>query len=143
MVKGVDYEISNGRAILLREYAHRTGIRIPAGYDCDGASIPKMFHWLVGNPFDSKFIEAAFIHDWIYWTHCKSRDIADWLFYHTLIENGVPKVKALVMYNAVRLFGYKYWENTVDDIVEMHNFMITIQDIDRYDFGKLKTDWRR
>lgn len=142
MIEGIDYCINGNMAILLREYTHRTGLRIPKGYDCDGASVPKVFHRLIGYPLDNEFIEASFIHDWIYWTHCRSREIADWLFHRTLRDNGVPKVKAYVMYKAVRVFGDKYWDNTVVDIVEMLNFMVTVQDIDRYDFGKLRTDWR-
>jgi hypothetical protein len=53
-----------------------------------------------------KFTTAALQHDYLY-TLQENRYIADCLFYQSLIINGVGKGKAIAMFLAVRLFGYR------------------------------------
>lgn len=81
-----------------------------AGLKTDGASIPPFFQQLVGKPFNESFIKAAVIHD-----HYCDRRVRPWrqthrVFYEGLIDQGVPKVNAKIMYFAVYLGGPKWVE---------------------------------
>ena len=81
-----------------------------AGLKTDGASIPPFFQPFVGKPFDESFIKAAVIHD-----HYCVRHVRPWrqthrVFYEGLIDQGVPKDKAKIMYFAVYLGGPKWVE---------------------------------
>lgn len=79
-----------------------------AGLVTDGASIPPFFQPFVGKPFDQSFIKAAVVHD-----HYCDRHVRPWrtthrVFYEGLIDQGVTKAKAKVMYYAVYLGGPKW-----------------------------------
>jgi hypothetical protein len=79
-----------------------------AGLKTDGASIPPVFQPIVGAAFKEQFIKAAVIHD-----HYCIRQVRTWMqthrvFYDALLESGVPKVKAKLMYYAVLLGGPKW-----------------------------------
>ena len=81
-----------------------------AGLETDGASIPNFFQPFVGQPFEDSFIRAAVIHD-----HYCDRHVRPWrqthrVFYEGLIDQGVSKAKAKVMYFAVYLGGPKWVE---------------------------------
>lgn len=81
-------------------------IKIKKGFEYDGASIPKIFWWLIGSPFSGKYRLAATVHDALYATQLLSKDKADDIFYNIMIEDGVSKWKALLMYSAVKAGGY-------------------------------------
>lgn len=79
-----------------------------AGLVTDGASIPGVFQPFVGQPFDESFIKSAVIHD-----HYCDRTVRPWrqthrVFYEALLDQGVAKAKAKVMYFAVYLGGPKW-----------------------------------
>lgn len=79
-----------------------------AGLQTDGASIPAIFQTIVGKPFTQSFIKAAVVHD-----HYCDRHVRPWrqthkVFYEALIDQGVSKMKAKVMYFAVYLGGPKW-----------------------------------
>lgn len=81
-----------------------------AGLETDGASIPTFFQPFVGKPFEESFIKAAVIHD-----HYCDRHVRPWrqthrVFYEGLIDQGVSKAKAKLMYFAVYLGGPKWVE---------------------------------
>ena len=76
----------------------------------DGASIPKVFQPMVGQPFEQAFIKAAIVHD-----HYCDRHVRPWrethrMFYEALIDQGVEKGKAKLMYYAVYLGGPRWQE---------------------------------
>jgi len=82
-------------------------------FPTDLASIP----WLV-RPFIRKSADthaAAVIHDWLTYRNPKfkkkgldgiTRADADKIFLEALLINGVPPLKAHIMYNAVRAFSF-------------------------------------
>jgi len=84
---------------------------IPAEFATDFASIPR-FLWSVLPPHLTA-MPASVLHDFFYTTHPyaekmtmdEERLFADKLFRDHLIQHGVSKFQAGVMYNAVRLFG--------------------------------------
>lgn len=78
----------------------------------DGASIPKVFQPLVGQPFAPAFIKAAIVHD-----HYCDRHVRPWrdthrMFYEALIDQGIEQGKAKLMYFAVYLGGPK-WQQLI------------------------------
>lgn len=89
-------------------------LTIPKGFQTDFASIPK-FLWGLMAPHQAA-APASVLHDYFYTDHPlglgglgmsmkEERLFADKLFRDILIEHGVSKFQAGVMYNAVRLFG--------------------------------------
>lgn len=89
-------------------------VRVPAGYQTDGASIPRALWEEVGSPFSPEFMTAAIVHDF----HCNVYDglidlpdkytptvneMSD-LFFDLLREDGVWLGKALTMDIAVRIY---------------------------------------
>jgi hypothetical protein len=71
----------------------------------DGASIPDWAQPIIGKPYDESYLKAAIVHD----HYCyKENQVRTWedthlMFYDALIDLGVSKLKAKVMYFAV------YW----------------------------------
>lgn len=97
---------------------HELGsVLVPAGFQYDGASIPRPVWSIIGSPFEPQFMRAALAHDWLYHVHHRhSRRRADELFRALLIEDGVGETLANVMFQAVRLGGRCYWGNDVADL---------------------------
>lgn len=77
------------------------------GFVTDFASIPPLAWATIGPP--SSFAPEAAIHDWNYTIKTRSRVESDRIFKEALLERGVPKWKANVMYYAVRSYGWVYW----------------------------------
>lgn len=85
----------------------------PAGSKVDGASIPQMFWWLIGGPFEGRYRNASVVHD----TECQEPYKHHWqdvhrMFYWASRAGGVRKVKAKVMFAAVYHFGPRWpWQD--------------------------------
>lgn len=78
-------------------------VKVPKGFQTDGASVPKMFWWFL-DPATELF-EAAVVHDYL--LSIGSRQ-SHKIFYKVAIQYGVPKYKAKIAYFAVKLnFGIK------------------------------------
>jgi hypothetical protein len=86
-------------------------ITVPAGFESDGASVPKAF-WSAFPPFDT-YLPAAVVHDLLcvqgHNDTClyTSREAAV-IFYEAMRVCGVGITKARMMYYAVRYFGPKW-----------------------------------
>ena len=74
----------------------------------DGASIPRAFWRVIGSPFTGDYRDAAVIHDQM----CKDRTVPSpvvhRVFYQAMRCLGVGRVRAALMYAAVRLFGPRF-----------------------------------
>jgi len=90
---------------------------VPVGFETDFASVPRALWWFI-SPTDYPALRASLLHDYLYRVGSCTREWADRLFYQKLIEDGMPKWKAWLMYMAVRLFGGKVWERYRDDSQE-------------------------
>ena len=107
-------ELPDGRTMRLAEdfwYVDPADViwDAPAGWEVDGASIPRAFWSIIGGPFSGRFRRASVVHD----VACDRRD-QDWravhrAFYDACLCGGVTKRKAWAMYQAVRNFGPR-WE---------------------------------
>ncbi|HAT42344.1 MAG TPA: phage tail protein [Rheinheimera sp.] len=73
---------------------------VPAGFETDGASVPRIFWWFM-DPASEAF-EAAVLHDHALRRH---NPAAHRIFLRTLIEYRVPTWRALIAYFAVWLWG--------------------------------------
>ncbi len=84
-------------------------VRVPAGVDTDGTSVPRVFR-----PFVSVWgnnSEAAVMHDYLYQKKSVPRIIADSLFMVALFTSGVNRFLVYVMFFAVRVFGRCAWRS--------------------------------
>lgn len=87
------------------------GIRIPAGFETDFASVPRLF-WVVYPPHWKPYRDASLIHDFLYMTPgiVTSRAFADAEFRRQLINNGTWKITAWIFWACVRAFGSSNWK---------------------------------
>lgn len=110
--------LDDGRRVRICEafcYVARDGTTytVPAGFTCDGASIPRLLWPLSGGPFEGRHRDAALVHDRLY---CAGRDgnaicaraTADRVFYEAMRCCGVPWWSAALKYLAVRAFGPRW-----------------------------------
>ena len=89
-------------------------VTVHAGFEFDGASIPKIFWLTYYSPYDPKVVLASLVHDYLYVTHRVDGDEAtkreaDLVFRDILRDHGVPRGKSWSMWLAVHLFGGRAW----------------------------------
>jgi len=101
--------------VLLEPFEYHVGtypsneiISVPIGFKTDFASIPKIF-WSILPPV-GKYGKAAVIHDWCYWANCYNKKQSDKIFLEGMKVLKVNKWKQIIIYNAVRMFGYFAWK---------------------------------
>ena len=109
------YDVGTPQVWLLeKEYKRRLPggeiICVPDGFEWDGASVPRLL-WPIAGRW-GRFSGAALIHDWIYTVKDPySRNEADAVFFDLMIEDGVGRIRANVMWTAVRVYGGSVWRN--------------------------------
>ncbi len=96
----------------------QTKIPVPAGFETDFASIPRIFRIII--PKLGRWNKAAVIHDYIYQNRIIgmtsynilftfNRKQADIVFRDAMRDLGVAKWKRYVMYWGVRVGGWMAW----------------------------------
>ena len=80
----------------------------------DGASIPRQFWSIMGAPLAGKYRRAAVIHDIYCKNQTKPHEEVHKIFHEAMLTDGVPKLKADIMYWAVKTFGPK-WVNVIEE----------------------------
>ena len=90
---------------------------VKKGQPTDGASIPRIFWSVIGNPYEPDYSAAAFVHDCLYCSQLLQRRQADKVFYKILLST-TEKHKAKILYLAVRCFGWIAWQNKSAKSVE-------------------------
>ena len=107
-----------GRWRLEAAYTYRddeTTILVPAGFELDLASVPRVF-WTLIAPFELSIV-APLVHDFLYRHGGKTdartytRAEADALFRRIMTAESVPAWRATLAYVAVRLFGRSAWRD--------------------------------
>jgi hypothetical protein len=93
-------------------------IHIKAGYEWDGATIPRILWTPLGYYPMGVLTAPSLIHDYIYVNHGTfngidkmSRKESDELFRLHCIKVGVSEKKANLMYNTIRTLGWIYWND--------------------------------
>lgn len=96
---------------LLRPLPYRTLI-VPAGFESDGASVPRFLWGAVFPRDDRQALFGALVHDYVYRTHPFgwTKKDADKAFYELMRAGGVSYIRAQKAYLGVRLFGKSSWE---------------------------------
>jgi hypothetical protein len=89
-------------------------ITVPAGFVCDGASIPRILWPLAGGPFEGTHRNGALFHDYLYWRSRQgcalgTRKDADRIFYQIMRLFGHSVWSARSKWSAVRLFSGPAW----------------------------------
>ena len=80
-------------------------IEVPKGFIFDFASIPKLLWSIVGSP-TGRYGPAALIHDFLCSTNEYPRKVSDRIFLEAMKDCGVPYLKRMVMYWAVRVASF-------------------------------------
>jgi hypothetical protein len=93
--------------VLKGEDGKGTWIHIPAGYESDGASVPRLF-WRFFPP-SGQYTGAAIVHDALCDREfpCTSQQAAD-IFDEAMIDLGIPWRTRWPMVKAVRWFGPRF-----------------------------------
>ena len=94
--------------VVLLEPLNIDGWEVPAGYESDGASVPRWL-WPWCSPLDGRYIQIFVLHDWMY-DNGIDRDIADTVMVNLLINAGMRKTQAYAIYGAVRVFGRGHYK---------------------------------
>jgi hypothetical protein len=80
----------------------------PSNSTIDGTSIPPVFWSIVGGPYEGKYRNASVVHD----VECQLKrepwQTVHKMFYEACRAGGVRRLKALLMYAAVYLFGPRW-----------------------------------
>ena len=86
-------------------------LTVPAGFRCDGCSVPRFLWDTVSPQLDPCTLRGAVAHDYLYRNTPEgwSREEADLLFYDCIIADGLPPVRAKIAYWGVRLCGKSAW----------------------------------
>lgn len=89
---------------------------IPKGFVSDFGSIPTPLEWLPGlEPYGSEGDCPYLLHDYLFWCNrqgypkCRNRKDADQILYDSMRLCGVGRLRASVIYWAVRAGGWRAW----------------------------------
>lgn len=113
-----DFDVSLVTRVKDRGQKTRYQIRIPSGFEFDGASVPRAF-WRLLPPVAGVHLRAALAHDVLYvdkmcWKNgdyaAITKEEADWIFRQLMLEDGVTPWLAKAAYSAVAAFGGSTWD---------------------------------
>lgn len=102
-----EYGPAGIRLYQVRKDTYIHGIRVPAGYKTNGASIPRGLRSFI-NPHGILF-RAAVMHDYLYSTKCFSRKKSDEKFKEVVLIDSGSVLFAQLAYMGVRLGGQSAW----------------------------------
>jgi hypothetical protein len=124
--------VANGKYILRESWSvavkcgkRDTLIYVHAGFEYDGASVPRLLWTITGYLPDGLHRAAALAHDFLYQYHGRpplgsvspisavfTRAMADKAFFDLMKKAGVGLVARWRMYAAVRAFGWLSWNRS-------------------------------
>lgn len=103
-------------------------LAIRAGFETDGASIPRLFWLTIGHPFQWPLLGPALCHDALYAAELVSRSHADWLFLGWMQRMGIAWHKRNRIWLAVRVGGaVVYGRHTPASVKQAGRFAKLIQ----------------
>jgi hypothetical protein len=114
-------EIKNGFWKLQDDFSYENDyikVTVKSDFITDGASIPKMFWSVIGNPLSDYLLKPSIIHDGLYTLMQLPRAACDDLLKEMLLFNGVSRVKVLLIYYTVRLLGGSHWKKDTKNMVK-------------------------
>ena len=112
-VTDLKVEKTNGRRKLLAPLIYHGDrvdeVIVNTGFYTDGSSVPRFAWSVVGHPYSIYNFEAGVVHDFLYWEGYVSRKEADLIFREALKCLGKSRIGRFLMYQAVRVGGWKAW----------------------------------
>jgi hypothetical protein len=97
--------------LIYRIGVSKDSVTVPRGFVTDLASIPPVLQSLIQQ--NGPYLLPAVVHDYLYWKQTCTREQSDGTLLLAMIENKVPTLHRLAMYEAVRAAGSFAWaENT-------------------------------
>lgn len=81
---------------------------VPAGFEFDGASIPRAMWTLIGGPLDGNYVRSAALHDFGCIERKEPSRVVHDRFYRSMRAEGVRWLQARLMHAAVRAFGPRW-----------------------------------
>lgn len=109
--------LDSGKVQLLQDLIYRSPEnrewRVPAGFICDLASVPKIVPGIIRIWFGDKLqtAKAATLHDWFYSRGALTRSEADHFFWEALIAENGDRIGAWLMWAGVRCGGFLAWRS--------------------------------
>ena len=83
----------------------------PVGAAVNGASIPRLFWRVVGNPYQGRYRRASVLHD-VACDRGTETGLPSWrthlMFWRAMRADGVGMIRAWLMWAAVRCFGPRW-----------------------------------
>ena len=116
MLIDIHHENARGNIITLRQELvikfNGKMFIVPAGFESDGASVPRFLWDSVSPQIHPATLRAAIAHDFLYRNQIPGwdRKEADLLFYNLCREDGLSWWKSQKAYLGIRLFGGKAWQ---------------------------------
>jgi hypothetical protein len=83
-------------------------VYIKKGFEFDGASVPKIFHW-IWTPMWTDTLPGALFHDYLYRMQYTTREQADQCFNELMIRTKTNPNKRKRFYIWVRIWGWVAW----------------------------------
>jgi len=87
--------------------AQHQAVDVPTGFVTDFASIPRVF-WSLLRP-DGEYTYPAIVHDFMYWTQDRPREVADEIFRFGMQDFDIDRMTITTVYHAVRAGGSSAW----------------------------------
>jgi len=100
------------------EAASGTVWAAPRGSLVDGASIPRVLWSLVGSPFTGDYVYGSIVHDVACDTRTRPWRDTHYMFYLACLAGGTRRGRAKLMYLAVRNFGPRWPQPTLQPEAE-------------------------
>lgn len=100
-------------------------IKVLKGFDFDFASIPKIITNLLpknGQEYD----RATCLHDALYASRWLPKAVCDRLFYDAMLSDGVSKVRAWSMYQAVKWFGHSAYKDGDEEETRKYKLLTVV-----------------
>lgn len=86
---------------------------VPAGFVCDGASIPRLAQSIIGHPFD-EYLEDTILHDYLYDRASDDLGLDRWsaddILKETMWNRRFPLWKTATFHIAVSAFGGSHFK---------------------------------
>lgn len=84
---------------------------VPAGYQSDGASVPRFLWRLLSPCIDPLTLVPSIVHDYLYEWRLGTRYEADEWYVNSLDGIGYPVWKCILTFIGIRLFGGSHYGN--------------------------------
>lgn len=98
--------LTNRLIVNIVELSFNLWVVVPLGFKSDGCSIPWVFRLILGCKHHPQYVTASIIHDWLVENPQVidyNRRLASEIFYTVLVQEGVSKFTAWLMFAGVEI----------------------------------------